>query len=803
MCLKPGVILNARYKILALLGRGGFGQTYKARDLHQSQHPICVVKEILPPQSPNPQILQEVEKRFKREAKTLARLGEHPQIPELIEFFTHNRKFYVIQEYIRGHDLTKEVGRDLPPLSEQQVTNLLKDVLMVLSFVHQQNMIHRDLKPSNLRRRTQDHKIVLIDFGAVKEFSSVAFSPGVTQAIGTPGYMAPEQQNGNPQLNSDLYSLGMMCLQALTGTHPRNLPNDPNTGDVIWRYATSNRDMVTVNTDLEHILNKMVHYHFSDRYYSAVEALADVEKLDIRSLSPERKPIVQYFVSRKPILLNFFKITGLSGLVVSGSLLLLWWWRPDTCPVVIGDNLSCGEEILIKTRSLAEKEAGIEAFTQGNYQAAADWLDKARQKDKKDPETLIYLNNIDLIRKKQRFYTIAVAVPLGNPSDGGDSGKEILRGVAQLQAKINTDESSKGKKLRVLIADDYNDAGRSREIADAIIKQPDILGVVGHYSSDSTRNALPSYQNHHLALISPTSTAQSLAEESAVFFRTVPRDEVNAAALALHLYQTNKRDKVAVFYNPNSPYSKSLHDEFRSNFYDQGGQVVKQFDLSKPIIDAEAAIAQSESQGATGLVLFPDAKVDPYAFYNALKVIRANRNRHLMVGGDSLYTTDLLQERQAVSSLVVSIPWHILGDEAQPFNQQSQKLWGEDVWEKDAITWRTAMAYDATKVLWDSLNQQPSLSLVEQIRNFLDPEIARKNLLATLGQPDFTTIGATGEIRFESSGDRKVPELHSVLQLVKILPFECSPYNYQFFPIRYSQDQVKQLKCDASAMSEK
>jgi serine/threonine protein kinase len=365
MCLNPGVILNARYKILALLGRGGFGQTYKARDLHQSQHSICVVKEILPPQSPNPQILQEVEKRFKREAKTLARLGEHPQIPELIEFFTYNQKFYVIQEYIRGHDLTKEIGKDLPPLSEQQVTNLLKDVLTVLSFVHQQSMIHRDLKPSNLRRRKQDNKIVLLDFGAVKEFSSVAFSPGVTQAIGTPGYMAPEQQNGNPQLNSDLYSLGMICLQALTGVHPRNLPNDPNTGDIIWRYATSNREMVTVNTDLERILNKMVHYHFSDRYYSAVEALADVEKLEISSLSGKKNPIIQGFSPYRPLLLHLAKITGLGSLLLGGGLLFFWWRRPATCPVAMRDNLSCGEEILIKTRSLAEKEAGIKAFAKG------------------------------------------------------------------------------------------------------------------------------------------------------------------------------------------------------------------------------------------------------------------------------------------------------------------------------------------------------------------------------------------------------------------------------------------------------
>ncbi|MGK7946231.1 MAG: ABC transporter substrate-binding protein [Microcystaceae cyanobacterium] len=795
MCLKPGVILNARYQILGLIGQGGFGRTYKAKDLHHTKRFICVVKEILPPQSPNPQILQDVEKRFKREAKTLARLGEHSQIPELIEFFTHHKKFYVIQEYIRGHDLSKEIAKGLPPLSEQKVISLLKEMLTVLSFVHQQNIIHRDLKPSNLRRRKEDNQVVILDFGAVKECGSLAFTTDVTQAIGTLGYMAPEQQNGNPQLSSDLYSLGMICLQALTGTHPRNLPNDPKTGDVIWRFATANRDMISVNADLELILNKMVHYHFSDRYHSAVEALADVEKIDINQLPKKQSTLIQRFYPYRPLLLNVAKITGAGALVIGGSLLGLSWWRPKTCPMVTGDNLSCGEEILLKNRPIEDKQAGIQSFTQGKYKEAVAWLEKARQKDAKDPETLIYLNNINLILEKQPFDTIAVAVPLGNPSDGGDSGKEILRGVAQLQTQINTDQSLQGKKLRVLIADDYNDAERSREIADAIIKQPDILGVIGHYSSGSTRNALPSYQGQQLALISPTSTAQTLAEENTVFFRTVPRDEVNAAALARHLYETAKRDKVVLFYNPNSAYSKSLQEQFRISFDDQGGQVVKQFDLSQPIIDVEAAIAQAQSRGATGLVLFPDAKVDPYAFYNALKVIRANQNRHAMVGGDSLYTTDLLQEREAVSSLVVSIPWHILGTTDQSFNQQIKQLWGKDVGEKD-VTWRTAMAYDATKVLWESLNRQPSLSFREKIHNFFDPKIARQNLLNTLKQPDFTTVGTTGEIRFERSGDRQVNDTHTVLELVKILPFECSPYGYQFFPIQYSTEQINKLTCD-------
>ncbi|MEA5535011.1 bifunctional serine/threonine-protein kinase/ABC transporter substrate-binding protein [Crocosphaera sp. XPORK-15E] len=790
MCLNPGDILRNRYKIIDQIGKGGFGKTYTARDIRQQGDPMLVVKEIIAPLSSDPRILQEIKKRFIREGKTLSILGKNPQIPELFDYFADEGNFFLIQEYIEGHDLSEEIGPGSLPLSEAEVIKFLQDVLEVLVFVHQHHIIHRDIKPSNLRRRKQDGKIFLIDFGAVKELNSMTITPSetgnnFTQTIGTPGYMAAEQQSGKPQLNSDLYALGMIGIQALTGLHPRTLPTDPHTGDVIWRYSSPEHPMIEVNPDLERILNKMVRYMFKDRYYSAVEALEDLRSLSVTGKSLKKRPKQSIYPPKDQ------KFPPQVWIGVGSALVIFGVWAvsqviPKTCPLTLGDDLSCGEEILTRAIALPEKQEGVKAYRQRRYQEGVLWLEKARQKDPNDPETLIYLNNAQLEAQKIPFYTIAVAIPLGNPSDGGDSGKEILRGVAQLQTEINRDRTIKGHGLRVVIADDYNDLDRAKQIAGKIGSQGGILGVIGHYTSDNTRAALPTYDLHNLVVISPTSTAQTLAQDNSRFFRTIPQDNLNAEGLARYLAQTARQQKVVVFYNPNSAYSRSLYERFLISFDEQGGQVVKQFDLSKPIFDASAAIRQGENRGGTSFVLFPDAKSNPYAFSNALKVIRANQEKYLIVGGDSLYTTDILQERGSAKDIIISIPWHYLASSNQAFMAEGKKLWG------GMISSRTAMAYDATKVFTTALENQSSLDFRQQIQAIFDPKIRRELIFRTVKSPHFKAEGATGKITFELSGDRH----ESVIQLVKVVPTKCSPYGYMYIPIQYKSAAEAGLNCN-------
>ncbi|NER45785.1 MAG: serine/threonine protein kinase [Symploca sp. SIO1A3] len=198
-----GQLLDGRYRIIQFLGAGGFGKTYIAEDtkLYDAQ---CVVKQ-LQPTSTDPTTLQVTRRLFKSEAKILHQLGNHEQILRLLAYFEENQEFYLVQELIAGHDLSEELT-PCKKLSESYVIALLQNLLETLAFVHQHHVIHRDIKPQNLIRRQQNGKIVLIDFGAVKQISTqVVNAQGQTRmtvSIGTPGYMPNEQASGSPKLSS-------------------------------------------------------------------------------------------------------------------------------------------------------------------------------------------------------------------------------------------------------------------------------------------------------------------------------------------------------------------------------------------------------------------------------------------------------------------------------------------------------------------------------------------------------------------------------------------------------------------------
>lgn len=258
-----GQRLAGRYEIIQSLAGGSFGRTYLAQDRQRTGNPRCVVKQLGPP-TRDRLTMPTARRLFATQAQVLYKLGEHPQIPSLWAHFEENQQFYLVSEFIAGNLLSQEItpGKQL---RESDVLVLLHDILEVLAFVHQQNVIHCNLKPQNIIRQP-DGKLVLIDFGVVKLLSSNAGST-INLTIGTPGYMPSEQTLGKPRLSSDVYTVGMMGILALTGIEPDRLPEDSETGEVSWRQQ------VQVNSQLADVLDKMVRYDFRQRYPSATEAL--------------------------------------------------------------------------------------------------------------------------------------------------------------------------------------------------------------------------------------------------------------------------------------------------------------------------------------------------------------------------------------------------------------------------------------------------------------------------------------------------------------------------------------------------
>ncbi len=285
--------IGGRYKIIRTLGGGGFGETFVAEDLQLPDRMHCVVKR-LQPQSNDPFVLQTARRLFETEAKVLHMLGKHSQIPQLLAHFEENQEFYLVQELIVGNSLAEELTQPMP---ESYVLELLLDILPILEFVHQQNVIHRDLKPANLICRHQDGKLVLIDFGAVKQIRNQLSTPdatniasNVTVAIGTPGYMPSEQSSGKPRPCSDIYALGAIAIQALTGLPPERLADDPATGEIVWHQ------LAPVSPGLTAVIDRMVRYDFRTRYQSAKEVLEALEYLG----KPISQPIAATEVSSHP-----------------------------------------------------------------------------------------------------------------------------------------------------------------------------------------------------------------------------------------------------------------------------------------------------------------------------------------------------------------------------------------------------------------------------------------------------------------------------------------------------------------------
>lgn len=213
-CLSCGtklLLLRNRYRIIQPLGSGGFGITYLAEDTDKLDE-RCVVKQ-LAPQVQGSSALQKATDLFKQEARRLQHLGEHPQIPTLYAYFEDDKRLYLVQQLISGQNLLQELKQQ-GVFSEQKIRELVSDLLPILQFVHEQQVIHRDIKPENIIRRRSDGKLVLIDFGVAKLATATAMGKTGT-IIGSVGYAPREQMNGGEAYSaSDLYSLGATCFQS-------------------------------------------------------------------------------------------------------------------------------------------------------------------------------------------------------------------------------------------------------------------------------------------------------------------------------------------------------------------------------------------------------------------------------------------------------------------------------------------------------------------------------------------------------------------------------------------------------------
>jgi serine/threonine protein kinase len=287
-----GQILAKRYVIQRLLGRGGFGITFLSRNIYLPGQPLCVIKK-LAPRVTNPSLLATARWRFYIEARTLSRLGGHCQIPTLMDYFKIGQDLYLVEEYVPG-DTLSQIVRHRRRFNEKEVENFLVHMLRLLEYIHSHKIVHRDIKPQNIILSRIDRRLVLIDFGAVKDLhppANISRQRTISRAIGTPGYAPPEQLADRPVYGSDIYALGITCVYLLTGKEPLQFSIDPRTSEILWQNE------INISNGLAQVITKMIQVSLADRYKSATQVLNALENRAIRAK-------LQAYLRKKQSLVN-------------------------------------------------------------------------------------------------------------------------------------------------------------------------------------------------------------------------------------------------------------------------------------------------------------------------------------------------------------------------------------------------------------------------------------------------------------------------------------------------------------------
>ena len=364
-CLNCGMplILAGRYLPVRLLGEGGFGRAFLARDRYTPTLRFCTVKQFQPAGNLGPQELAVAQDLFEREAVVLEKLGnKHPQIPDLYAFFPlivpdrsrgkEDRFFYLVQEFIEGQDLEKELAAK-GQFSEAEVLVVLEEMLRILQFVHDSGSIHRDIKPSNIMRDTSG-RLYLLDFGAVKQVAAGGTPQARSTGIYSMGFAPPEQMAGSQVYPAtDLYALAAACVNLLTGKPTEELYD---TFHNCWNWRSH---APQVSDRLTAILDRLLLPAPKDRYQSAEAVLAALHpptvappttiQAPVQSPAPAvstRRPTPAFSLSEM--------LVGAAFTGFEGSLVVIAFYSLLTGPGIILGFMTAAGLVFLQSRRIIE-----------------------------------------------------------------------------------------------------------------------------------------------------------------------------------------------------------------------------------------------------------------------------------------------------------------------------------------------------------------------------------------------------------------------------------------------------------------
>ncbi len=788
-----GTRLAGRYEVVEELGSGGFGKTYVAKDTLRPGSPECVVKH-LAPSNANTQVIELARRLFQTEAETLERIGRHERIPTLLAFFDEGGEFFLVEEFIKGHRLNEELGHR-QRMPERRVVTIVCELLNILVFIHGQGVIHRDIKPSNVIRAHDSGRLYLIDFGAVKDVGEQitrleSEEVDKTVGIGSQGYAAPEQLAGHPRFASDVYAVGVIGIQALTGQYPFELPSDPNTTDLVWR------DAAEVSPEVADVLDGMTRLSIADRYSNAAEPLSVLmdwlpaemrEAVFADTTSRNFASSVPVIVSKAPPLTDADRTGPTRAIpvvkrvedtadapqeqeaapqeVASGtrSAMSLQDAPPGSrkknmwlLGVLAAGMIFAGAGGWALVRSVMKTgepgaapvgsaSTAVEApgcrhdhVSYGGRILSAAAASKEKEKGAKQFAAGRFSSAKESFDKAAwEHHDPEAAIYALNASLSNEDHPTVAAVVPYSASTQRAEEllrgvaraqrlGRSGVKVRVAVVDDGNDPELAKVLAACLAKDPTVLGVVGHGTSGTTLAAAPTYGEVGLVVVSPISSAVELSDAGDHMFRTMPSDNHAARALARHLSKLGKR-KVAVFLAEDDTYSLSFAKEFRDAlFYSSDDAEI----VAKYDLSGPSFASSKHVKRAKDIGA--EALViagGSSSLDRAIQAVLANDGDLPVVAGDGMYSPKLLELcGEAAEGMVLAVPSAVMADPKWKAEEDNGR-----------VTWRTLLSFDATEALLQGLKEDPS----------------RVGLRRELSSPGFKLDGAGGRVEFKRNGDLK------------------------------------------------
>ena len=320
-CSTPLVsLLRNRFRVIRVLSdEGGFGRTYLSEDVDKLNE-RCVIKQ-LAPKFQGTWSQKKAMELFAEEAQRLQDLGEHPQIPTLLAYFDQDGCLYLVQQFINGENLLKEL-QQRKAYNAREIQSILLDLLPILKFIHDRKVVHRDIKPENIIRHKSDGRLSLIDFGSSKQFTVKVQQKSGT-SIGSHGYSPLEQiRDGKAFPASDLFGLGATCFHLLTGNSPFQLWMESGYAWVSnWReYLRS-----PLNPELDFVIDKLLKKDIHERYQSADEVLRDLSPKQLLALPPAGKSSGKIPPTKAPDLPKSYPLLRI--LILISALILLFGFQ--------------------------------------------------------------------------------------------------------------------------------------------------------------------------------------------------------------------------------------------------------------------------------------------------------------------------------------------------------------------------------------------------------------------------------------------------------------------------------------------